>query len=136
MVAGLSNIIQELAALRPRFRAEAEEDTVRLAIAIARRVLHRELATDPEAILGLVKAAFHKISSRELHRLRVTPADAAMLQEQRVHLDLPANLEIAADASLTTGSVVFETSRGELDASIGTQLSEIDRGFTDLMRRS
>ena len=30
--------------MRQRLRAEAEEDTVKLALAIARRVLHRELA--------------------------------------------------------------------------------------------
>ena len=38
--------IGELAGLRKRLRREAEEDMVKLAIAIARRVLRRELATD------------------------------------------------------------------------------------------
>jgi hypothetical protein len=31
--------------------------------------------------------------------------------------------------------VLFATSRGELDASIETQLLEIERGFTDIIRR-
>ena len=31
---------------------------VRLAVAIARRVLHREITVDSDAMLGLVKAAF------------------------------------------------------------------------------
>jgi flagellar biosynthesis/type III secretory pathway protein FliH len=30
---------------------------------------------------------------------------------------------------------VFETSRGDLDASINTQLAEIDRGLTDIVQR-
>jgi flagellar biosynthesis/type III secretory pathway protein FliH len=68
-LASLSHLIQELASTRKRFRADAEGDTVKLAIAIARWVLHRELATDPEAILGLVKAAFEKLNVRETHRL-------------------------------------------------------------------
>src|SRR5437899_1209246 len=38
----LSRLVAELASFRKKFRAEAEEDTVKLAIAIARRVLHRE----------------------------------------------------------------------------------------------
>ena len=62
-------------------------------------------------------------------------SDAGLLAEERTRLGLPPNLEIAADASLSAGSAVFETARGELDASIGTQLREIDRGLTDLMRR-
>ena len=133
--AALNRITQELVSLRSKFRADVEQDTVKLAIAIARRVLHRELATDPEAILGLVIAAFQKLDARETRRLRVCPADSAILHEYRARLDFPSGLEIVADASLQPGGVVFETSRGELDASVATQLAEIDRGFTDLLRR-
>jgi flagellar assembly protein FliH len=132
---GLNTIIAELASLRKRVRAEAEDDAVKLAIAIARRVLYREIATDPDAILGLVKAAFGKLSARETHRLRVTPADAALIQEHRAKLQMPPGLEIASDVTLAPGSAIFETSRGDLDASIETQLCEIDRGLTDALKR-
>lgn len=132
---GLNTIIAELAGMRKRVRAEAEDDAMKLALAIARRVLYRELATDPEAILGLVKAAFSKLNARETHRLRVSPSDAATIEEHRAKLQLPPALEIAADRSLTPGSAIFETSRGDLDASIDTQLGEIDRGLTDVMKR-
>jgi flagellar assembly protein FliH len=132
---GLNTMIAELASLRKRVRMEAEDDAVKLAIAIARRVLYRELATDPEAILGLVKAAFSKLNARETQRLRLTSADAALVQEHRAKLQIPPGLEIAADGSLTPGSAIFETSRGDLDASIETQLSEIDRGLTDALKR-
>jgi flagellar assembly protein FliH len=132
---GLNTMIAELASLRKRVRAEAEDDAVKLSIAIARRVLYRELSTDPEAILGLVMAAFGKLNARETHRLRVSPADAAVIQEHRAKLQIPPGLEIAPDASLTAGSAIFETSRGDLDASIETQLAEIDRGLTDALKR-
>lgn len=135
VIAALNGIVQELAGTRKSFRAEAEHDTVQLAIAIARRVLHRELSTDPEAILGLVMAAFQKLTARETHRLRVSPSGAAAIQEHRSRLDLPPGLEIVSDASLSLGGAIFETSRGELDASVGIQLAEIDRGFADIVRR-
>ena len=98
-------------------------------------MLHRELATDPEAILGLVIAAFQKLNIRETHRLRLSPADAGTLQQYRERLDLPPGLEILADSSLPAGSAIFETSRGDLDASVNTQLAEIERGFADVIRR-
>jgi flagellar assembly protein FliH len=132
---GLNSMIAELASMRKRVRAEAEDDAVKLAIAIARRVLYREISTDPEAILGLVKAAFSKLNARETHRLRVSRTDAAVVQEHRSRLQIPPGLEIAPDGSLTPGSVIFETSRGDLDASIETQLAEIDRGLTDAFKR-
>lgn len=134
-IAGLNGVVTELASIRKRFRNEAEEDTVKLAIAIAQRVLRRELGTDPDAILGLVKAAFQKLNARETHRLRVSERDAKTIQEHRGRLDLPPGLEISGDASLPPGSAIFETSRGDLDASVDTQLAEIERGFTDIMRR-
>jgi flagellar assembly protein FliH len=131
----MAQTLAELTTVRSRLRREAEKDLLKLAIAIARRVLHRELATDPEAILGLVMAASQKLNARETRRLRVSPADAALLEQNRGRLEMPAGLEIVADVSLGAGSAIFETSRGELDASVDTQLSEIDRGFADVMRR-
>jgi flagellar assembly protein FliH len=135
VIARLNQVIQELAGMRPRFRHEAEADTVKLAVAIARRVLLRELATDPDAILGLVMAAFQKLNARETHRLRVSPADAAVLEEHRARLEFPPALEILGDTTLGSGSAVFETSRGEMEASVQTQLAEIERGLADVVRR-
>lgn len=134
-IASFNAVVTELTGLRKKFRAEAEEATVTLAMAIARRVLHRELASDPEALLGLVKAAFQKCDARETHKLRLSPQDAAPVQEHRARLHLPPAVEIVADASLARGSAVFETSRGELDSSFDTQLDEIERGLADVMKR-
>jgi flagellar assembly protein FliH len=135
VVASFQSLIADLSGQGHRLRHEAERDTVKLAVAIARRILHREIAVDPEAVLGLVKAAFSKVEARETHRLRVCATDAALLQQRREQLNLPHALEIVADGSLQAGSAIFETSRGELDASIDTQLAEIDRGLADVVRR-
>ncbi len=135
VISGFNALMQELDGTRRKFRAEAERDTVKLAIGIARRVLYRELATDPEAILGLVMAAFQKLNARETHKLRVSAGDAALMEQNRARLEMPAGLEILADPSLGKGSAIFETSRGELDASVDTQLGEIERGFADIMRK-
>jgi flagellar assembly protein FliH len=134
-VAALNRVVNDLADLRKRFRSDVEEDTVKLAIAIARRVLHRELSTDPEAILGLVMAAFQRLNARETQRLRLSPSDAAILGEHRARFSFPQGLEVVADSSLPPSSAVFETSRGELDASVDTQLAEIERGFADVVKR-
>jgi len=134
-IQNLNAVLAEIGGLRKRVRAEAEDSAVKLAIAIARRVLYRELSTDPDAILGLVKAAFAKLNARETQRLRLTPADADIVNEHRAKLHIPQGLEISPDPSLPAGSAIFETSRGELDASVDTQLAEIDRGLTDILKR-
>lgn len=125
----------DLAGLRGRLRREAEQDVVRLSLAIARRILHRELSVDPEALTGLVKVALERIEVREVHRIRVRPEDAALTSRLLERIGSSQRIEVAADASLERGAVIFETQRGDLDASIETQLEEIERGFADILRR-
>ncbi len=131
----LARTIEELSGLRARFRHEAEEDVVGLALAISRRILHRELTMAPDALLGLVKVALEKIEAREVHRVRVRPEDAAMVQQHLEKMGLPRRVEVTADPGLANGAAIFDSSRGALDVSVETQLAEIERGFADLVRR-
>jgi flagellar assembly protein FliH len=130
----LGRSLSELASLRPRIRRSAEEDLIKLSFAIARRVLHRELTLDPESISGLVKVALEKLQTREVTRVRTHPDYEALV---RTLLDRhgASQMEVARDASLQRGDVLFETAHGTLDASIEAQLREIERGFADRLNR-
>ena len=131
----MARTIEEFSGLRQRFRHEAEEDVVALALAIARKVLHRELTMAPDALLGLVKAALEKIEAREVHRVRIRPEDAPMVKQFLEKMGLPQRVEIVADPGLERGAAILDSSRGALDASVETQLAEIERGLADLVRR-
>lgn len=132
----LARTIEEIAGGRQRLRHEAEEDVVKLALAIARRILYRELATDASALLGLVRAAFDKLDGRGIHRVRANPQDAPILQQYFQQMGTPYKIEVFADQTLQRGAALFETEHGSFDASIDTQIDEIGRGFADLVRRS
>ena len=132
----LARAVAEIAGLRARSRRDAENDAVRLSLAIAHRILHRELTVNPDAILGLVKAALEQLDARELHRVRLHPDSAAIVSRRLNELGLPVRVEVIADPSFEPGAAVFETTRGELDASIETQLDEIGHGFADLLGHS
>lgn len=132
----LARTIEEIAGTRSRLRHQAEEDVVKLALAIARRILYRELTTDPSALLGLVRAALDKLDGRGIHRVRANAQDASVLQQHFQSAGLPYKIEVFADPALQRGAAVFETEHGSLDASVDTQLNEIERGFADLVRRS
>ncbi len=131
----LSRCLSEVSALRPRMRRDAEKDLVGLSIAIARRVLHRELTLDPESIEGLIKVALDRLESRELCTVRVHPDQEAT---SRILLDRFANshkIEIISDKSLRLGDVLLETAHGSIDASVDAQLNEIERGFADRLQK-
>ena len=132
----LARSIEEITGLRPRYRHEAEQDAVALALAVARRILHRELTVSPDALLGLVKAALAKMDAREVNHVRVSRQDAPMVIAFFEKMGVPHRIEVVADPGLAPGSVVLESDRGTLDASVDTQLDEIERGFADLVRRA
>jgi flagellar assembly protein FliH len=121
---------------RRAMRRQMEEDVAHLAVSVARRILHRELHVDPEALVGVVKSVVERIDARQVHRLCAAPYDLPFLKGHFASLGLPDRVEVVADPGLKRGSLVLETSRGHLDSSIETQLQEIDRGFADLVRRT
>lgn len=131
----LTRSMAETVGLRSRLRKEAETDLVQLSLTIARRVLRRELSVDPEALLSLVKVALERVEQREAQRIRIRPEDAPRVAAALERMGVPQRLEVIADASLERGGVVLETTKGALDASLETQMAEIERGFADLLKR-
>jgi flagellar assembly protein FliH len=130
----LGKCLAELASMRSGMRRDGERDLVKLSIAIARRVLHRELTLDPESIEGLIKVALEKLESRELSRVRVHPDQASTIRAL-LERHSGAKVEVVPDTTLSKGDVLFETAHGALDASVDAQLSEIERGLTDRLRK-
>jgi len=129
----LARSVQELAGMRAELRREAEADLVRLALAIARRVLRRELAVDPDALRGLAIAALEKLQGQDISRVKVHPAQAALLAEC-LKKNGGAAVEVVPVPSSEPGAALFETIRGNLDASVDAQLDEIARGLADRLR--
>lgn len=134
-VQGLAETLNTLARLRENIREETMQDLVHLATQIAARVIHREVAVDPDALAGLIQAAFSKLQSREINRVRMHPTLEALVRKQLEQAGAPKNLVLTADQSLKPAEVFFETSQGVLDASVETQLREIERGLIDKLER-
>jgi flagellar biosynthesis/type III secretory pathway protein FliH len=51
-------------------------------------------------------------------------------------MGMSARVEILSDPVRELGAAVFEMARGNLDASIDSQLREIERGLVDRVQRS
>ncbi len=132
-------VLQKLAArhsgnrrVAPAPAPQAEADLVRLAVAIARRILHRELNTDPEAIGGLVRVALGKAAHAGSDpRAASTPIIRPRLQEvsaasraSPTSKSPPTPRRIAAPWSSKPPAAISML-------SVETQLREIERGLTD-----
>jgi flagellar assembly protein FliH len=135
ILARLSAGLGEIAELRSNLRLRAERDVVSLAILIARRVLHREIGVDQDALTAIARVAFDRLARADSYRVRVHPrfADA-------IRAALPAStrghVEIIPDSNCALGALIIQTPEGSIDASIDTQLAEIERGLADRLQVS
>ena len=104
---------------------------------IARRILHRELTVEPEALLGLVKAALEKIERGKCIACACSREDAPMVKQHLEKIGTAPAVEVIARSQPAHAERRFSIQRGgTLDASVETQLAEIERGFADLVRQS
>jgi len=130
----MAQSVRDLAQLRPRLRRDAEGDVVRLSLAIARRILRREMSVDPSAMQALAQVALQKLGRQEISRVYVHANQASVIKAALESAGVRA--EVIPEITRESGALVFETNQGLLDASVNAQLEEIERGLTDRVNQS
>jgi flagellar assembly protein FliH len=130
----MAQSVRDLAQLRPCLRRDAEADVVRLSLAIARRVLRREIAVDPTAIQALAQVALQKLGRQEISRVYAHPDQAPAIQAALDSAGVRAL--VVPEITRESGALIFETNQGLLDASVNAQLEEIERGLTDRLNHA
>lgn len=131
----LHSSISEAMGMRADLRRRAEKDVVQLALLIARRVLHRELVVDENALTAIARVAFERLTRSESYTVKVHPRFAAAVKAA-----LPgthaSQVRIEVDAACAPGTLLLQSAEGVIDASIEVQLEEISRGLTDRLEKT
>lgn len=130
--ADLAGLIERFDAASERYRHEVEQEVVRLALAVAARILRREAQMDPLLLTGAVRVALGQLAATTRIRLKVPQADLALWTESIALLpNVSAKPEVIPGEGMHTGECVLETDLGSVDLGIRAQLAEIERGFFD-----
>jgi flagellar assembly protein FliH len=125
-------LAQEFARERDQYSIRVEPEVVRLALAVAARILRREAQMDPLMLTGAVRVALGQLSQSTRVRLHVPQADLELWSEAMAHMpNLPVRPEVQLGEGMRTGQCVVETEIGSVDLGIRAQLGEIERGFFD-----
>jgi len=110
-----------------------EEKILQLAVGIAEKILHDEIALRPDTVLKTLDEALMKVSDLEEVTIKVNPEDMPAIQAQeesiRDRLKSVRKVEFAASPKIQQGGVLIETGSGTVDAQIKTQLSVIQEAF-------
>ncbi len=118
---------------KQRYFSEIEGEVVRLSLAIAERILHREANMDPTFLAAAVRVALQQAGNSSRTVLRTSANDMPMWRDLfRRRTD---QIEIVADGALEAGDCFLETSSGTVRLGVRAQLEEIERGFFELLQR-
>jgi flagellar assembly protein FliH len=132
---GIRSAVQAFQSAREEYFNRIEPEVVQLALAIARKILHRESQIDPLLLTGLVHVALDKLDAGTRVRLKVHPADAHFWNEFFAHGDSGQVPDLSGDPTLGRGECLLETEVGSTQISLETQLKEIEQGFFDLLNQ-
>ncbi len=128
----MTSLIENFAEARDRYLRAVESEVVKLALAIASRILRREAQMDPLLLTGAVRVALGQLSSTTEVTLRVPAGDLDLWREAIAHIpNLAVKPEVMAGEGLRLGECIVESKVGIVDLGIRSQLGEIERGFFD-----
>jgi len=120
--------LKEFSVERQRYFEQVEGEVVQLALAIARKVLHREAQVDPELLAGLVRYTLEKLSEGTRVRLRVAPGQLPEWER-----NFASAAQVVGDERLGRGECLIESEVGTTAVNVDEQLKEIEQGLMDLL---
>jgi flagellar assembly protein FliH len=111
--------IMEVGKLRTALYRQIEPEVVRLALAVSKKIVHREIQIDRDIIQTLVSVALSHV------------ADYNHLVEHREELSQSEGRDISllADKSVERGGCLIQTDCGDIDARIDEKFREVERTF-------
>lgn len=119
---------------RLQYFAKVEPEVVKLALAIAERVVQREVKIDALLLRGVVRVELERLRDAGIITLRVPVQDLALWRETLATVK-EGSFQVRGDEGLLRGDCVLESSAGSMNLGIQSQLQEIERGFLDLLEK-
>ena len=131
-------LVREFSAEITRLNQDFDKAIVTLAIAIARRVVAREIDLDEGAVLARSREAIRKIIGVEKIKIHVNPSDEEYIRGHRNELSTYADsvkeIVIEADSKVERGGCVIESELGNIDARVSTRFELIEESLLGLIK--
>lgn len=120
----LARSVEDLQALRTKLLQKTERQVVQLSVAIARRIVHRELRLDPDLLAAMARVALDRLGDAPGATIRLNPEDYAATAARRVAPDAGA-VRVVADPSVKRGGCLVQSEVGLIDLNPDAQIQEL-----------
>ena len=129
MLRRLSETLTELTSLRASMIRQTENQIVELALAVARRVVHREVSLDRNLMIAIVRVALDRLGESAHVTVRLHPEEFEATGAARVAEFAGSDITFVPDARVGRGGCRVESEMGMLDAGVDAQIQEIARAL-------
>lgn len=131
LIAAMTKASTELENSRKKLLAEAEQEVVKLSIAIARKVTKSQGESDPAVLQANIADAMKFVVSQADVRIGLHPSQktvfADLLPKLKASWPNLQHVEIIEDPSIAPGGARIFTRGGRVDADLDTQIDRIAR---------
>ena len=128
--------LSELRKIRQDIYLETEQEIVKLAMAIARKIVCNEIRVNKNAVVNVVKEAVKKVDGSERVKVKLSIKDFQFINNEKpAIIDKITNIEnvgFEMDESISDGGCIIETESGDIDARIEKQFQAVEEAFERL----
>ncbi|MGL4367961.1 MAG: flagellar assembly protein FliH [Brevinemataceae bacterium] len=126
----LHNIVAETARERERILFHSEEQVINLIITMVSKVVKRLTSEQKDIVIENAKAALELLRSAMTIFIRVSPLDfnyAQSFKKELINkLESRSDVKFVEDPTIEPGGVYIESDTGDIDATIKSQLEELE----------
>ncbi len=119
--------LAELVQAHQQLQQSMEIQTVELALEIARKVIQREVSTDPDLVSALAMVALKRVQSHQAVTLRVSRHDFGRVHDAVTSVN--GSITIAEDPSLGRGDFMMDTGSTHMDGRLHNQVETLGRAM-------
>lgn len=130
----LARLLAEIGRFRNEMYRSAEKELTTLALAIARKVIGREIEISGEVVRGFARDAIDALTGEREIIIRINPKDMETIRQYRAEiLDQGAakSVRLRSDESVSRGGCIVETNFQEAEATIDGFLRAIEERLKD-----
>jgi flagellar biosynthesis/type III secretory pathway protein FliH len=133
VIKNFEEALNTLEEIKKTIYQNAEKETIKLAIAIAKKIISCEISTNKEIVVNVVRRALQQIPDKEKIKIRVNPDDLDIVLGDKEKLEnvLRKFKEsiFLEDENISNGGCIIETNSGDFDARIEKQIEIIENVF-------
>lgn len=135
VVENITGVLSDIQKEREQLIKSSEKEILDLAFAIARKIIHQELAANPDIVQRNVREALSKVTAQKTVKVLVNEDDYTLVESHRDEIlsciKGVDEISIVADSFVGKGGCMIEAELGNIDATVESQFDEIKRALEE-----